>query len=205
MSERNPPVVVVGASSSGLFAATLLAQAGIPVQVYERLDAIRPADRTLIVTPELCRTLGFSPESAIRQEVHTLELCASGTSFPLRLEEPDLIIERSKLIRLLASRAEMAGADIRFGQRFVGIQSAGRYAALTFRDRSCDVTRRVVARAVIAADGALSRVLSCVGASPLPLNSPAWARNSQPLWRLPRAPQAARTSRAYVRPANPYA
>ena len=171
MSERDLPVVVVGASSSGLFAATLLAQAGVQVQVYDRLDSIATADRVLIVTPELCRTLGFSPDSAIRQQVHTLELSANGTCFPLTLNEPDLIIERSKLVALMASRAERAGAEIRFGHRFVGIQHDGQFATLLFRDRSSDATRGVVARAVIAADGAVSRVLSCLGASPLPLVS----------------------------------
>ena len=71
MIGRDPPVVVVGASSSGLFAASLLAQAGVPVQVYDRLGSVGTADRTLIVTPELCRTLGFSPQSAILQQAFT--------------------------------------------------------------------------------------------------------------------------------------
>jgi len=171
MIGRDPPVVVVGASSSGLFAASLLAQAGVPVQVYDRLGSVGTADRTLIVTPELCRTLGFSPQSAILQQVHTLELSANGTCVPLRLDEPDLIIERSELIRLLTSRAELAGAEIRFGQRFVGIEQDGQFAAVMFHDRSRDTTRRVLARAVIAADGAASRVAYCLGASPLPLVS----------------------------------
>jgi geranylgeranyl diphosphate/geranylgeranyl-bacteriochlorophyllide a reductase len=169
MIDPEPPVVVVGASSSGLFAASLLAQAGVPVQVYERQDSIKTADRTLIVTPEMRRALGFSPQSSTLQKVHTLELFAHHNRVPIRLDEPDLIIERSELIRLLAGRAELAGAKIVYGQRFVGLEQAGRHASVMLKDRQGGQTRRVLARAVIGADGANSAVAASLGVSPAPV------------------------------------
>jgi flavin-dependent dehydrogenase len=169
MIDRDPPVVVVGASSSGLFAASLLAQAGVPVHVYERQESIKTTDRTLIVTPEMGRTLGFSPQSPTLQKVHTLELFAHHNRVPIRLDEPDLIIERSELVRLLAGRAELGGAELHFGQRFLGLEQAGRHANVVLHDPRTNETRRVTARAVIGADGATSSVAASVGAPPAPL------------------------------------
>jgi flavin-dependent dehydrogenase len=171
MTERDPPVVVVGASSCGLFAAYLLAQADVPVRVYERQESIRTADRTLIVTAEMCRTLGFSPQAPTLQRIHTLELVGAGTQVRITLDEPDLIIQRSELIRLLASRAELAGAEIVFGHRFAGLEEAGSHASVVFDDRHESTSQRVLARAVIAADGAASRVAASLGADQFPLVS----------------------------------
>ena len=48
-------VVVVGASSAGLFSAYLLARQGLPVTVYDQAEPGSLPPRTLIVTPDLTR------------------------------------------------------------------------------------------------------------------------------------------------------
>src|SRR5437899_2281582 len=58
--QTRDPVIVVGASAAGLFAAHQLAQERVPVCVYERGDQLSSLARTLIVTPEIERVLGFS-------------------------------------------------------------------------------------------------------------------------------------------------
>src|SRR5258708_4636295 len=115
------PVVVIGASVAGLFAAQRLAESHVPVEVYERADQLEPRARTLIVTPELQRVLGFSPASATLNKVHTLELCTNTRTVPIRLREPDLIVERAALIRMLADRAVQAGARLHLGQDFTSV------------------------------------------------------------------------------------
>ncbi len=50
-------VVIVGASLAGLYAGELLARAGRQVAVFERKKALKPARRTLIVTPEVSKIL----------------------------------------------------------------------------------------------------------------------------------------------------
>jgi flavin-dependent dehydrogenase len=165
---RDEPVVVIGASVAGLFTAKLLAERGVPVQVYERTEQLAPRPRTLIVTPELQRVLGFAPASATVNTVHTLDLCTIGKSVPITLREPDLIVERAELIRQLATRAIGAGAELHLGQDFIGFARDGGRTLVELRERATARTRRTPARVVIGADGVRSHVARGLGASPRP-------------------------------------
>lgn len=161
--DNHEPVVIVGASAAGLLAALQLAQLQVPVRVYERADSLAPRKRTLIVTPELRQALGFSPETATVNKVHTLELCANGRTVPIVLSDPDLVVERAELIRMLARRAAQAGAELVYGQSFTELERDGDRAVLGFCRRGTDRALRVAARAVIAADGVRSRVARTLG------------------------------------------
>lgn len=163
-THQHQPVVVVGASAAGLFAAHELAQQGVPVQVYERSDQLAQLARTLIVTPEIERVLGFSAEPATLNRVHTLELCAAGRAVPIALKEPDLIVERAELLRMLARRAAKAGAELVYGHDFQGLHTDGDQTVVVFRQRATAETRQVAARAVLAADGVRSHVARRLGA-----------------------------------------
>lgn len=200
------PVVVVGASSAGLFAAEQLARGGLPVHVYEQAPAEawlaaepapgasappggagrslpdqaqaaarHPSPRSLIVTPELGRVLGFLPAPAVLHRVHTLELRANGRAVPVALRDPDLVVERNALLRLLARRAEQAGARLLPGHQFLGFDDAWPAPRLLFRRRGGDLCR-VAARAVVAADGAHSDVARRLGLPAHPLVSVLQAR-----------------------------
>lgn len=129
------PVIVIGASQAGLFAAHLLAQQGVSVDLYERTEHFGPKPRTLIVTPELERVLGFSASSAVMNRVHTLELFAAHRVVPIRLAEPDLIVERAELLRILHDKAVDAGVRIHWGQRFEALETDGRHTTAHFRTR----------------------------------------------------------------------
>src|SRR5437879_5041616 len=98
-TRERAPVAVVGASSAGLFAAYLLARNQVPVRLYERTEELAPKPRTLIVTPELQRVLGFAPVTATVNKVHTLQLCTDTRQVSIELQEPDLIVERAELVR----------------------------------------------------------------------------------------------------------
>jgi len=157
------PVVVVGAAGAGLFAAYLLAREGVPVHVYERTENLQPKPRTLIVTPEMERVLGFSAGHAVLNRVHTLELVAGDRSVPIKLDEPDLIIERANLVQLLAHKAEQAGAQLHMGSTFERFETDGRTTWARFRRRGTDRVDQVAAGAVIGADGVRSQVARCMG------------------------------------------
>src|SRR5487761_339034 len=98
-------VAVIGGSASGFFTASLLARAGCAVEVFERSDQLDPTPRTLIVTNNMRTLLGQVGESAVVNEIRKFELFTDGRSAQVPLNRPDLIVERSHLIRDLAQDA----------------------------------------------------------------------------------------------------
>jgi flavin-dependent dehydrogenase len=176
LAKSEQQVIVVGAAGAGLFAAYLLARQHVPVTVYERSETFAPKPRTLIVTPELERVLGFSAEAAVLNRIHTLELCTGRRSVPITLAEPDLIVERAALLRILTSKAEAAGAQLVRGRTFQAFETDGRRTTLRFAQRGTDRTDNVIAAAVIAADGARTQVARCLGYEPQPTVSVLQAR-----------------------------
>lgn len=118
-------VTVIGASTSGLFTAYLLAKEGVEVEVYERADALGWPPRTLIVTNKLNDVLDFVPEEAIVNRVKYLELFSRSRSARLELKFPDLVVERKKLVELLANLAKGAGVKIVLSHQFIGFFQVG--------------------------------------------------------------------------------
>ncbi|MFZ0412763.1 MAG: FAD-dependent monooxygenase, partial [Candidatus Acidiferrales bacterium] len=95
-------VAVVGGSAAGLFTASLLARAGVPVRVFERIETLEHASRTLIVTSHMRHLLGPAAEGCVVNEIRRFELFTDGRSAVVPLKNPDLIIERRILIQGLA-------------------------------------------------------------------------------------------------------
>src|SRR6202165_1285768 len=156
-------VAVIGGSASGFFTASLLARAGCSVEVLERSEELDPPPRTLIVTSHMRTLLGEVGERAVINEIRKFELFTDGRAAQVPLERPDLIIERSRLIRGLAEQAESQGAKISFGNRFVSLQSNGnglRVGVERTRDAGTD---ELHADVVVGADGALFRVAQAGG------------------------------------------
>lgn len=154
-------IIIIGASTPGLFAAFLLSRAGANVEVYERSGALDFAPRTLIVTEKISEVLGFVPEEVILNQVKYVELFSKSRSTTVELARPDLIIERQKLLLLLARMAEEAGAKIFLGRRFLSFTSSGnggKGVNVVFRDSSASVNRQTHADVLIGADGAFSGV-----------------------------------------------
>src|SRR5712664_3144040 len=118
-------VAVIGGSTSGFFTASLLARAGCSVEVFERAEELDPTPRTLIVTSHMRTLLGEVGERAVINEIRKFELFTDGRAAQVPLDRPDLIIERSQLIRNLAEEAQSHGAKVSFGNRFVDLQSNG--------------------------------------------------------------------------------
>ena len=160
-------VAVVGGSAAGLFAASLLARKGVPVRVFERNQTLDPLERTLIVTNRMRHLLGPAGEASIVNEIRRFEIFTDGRAATVPLKVPDLIIERSALIRSLAQEARDAGAGLEFGKRFRTLHPNGRGLVLEL-ERCCDGgTEEVRAETVIGGDGATSRVARAAGWEPV--------------------------------------
>lgn len=156
-------IAVIGGSAAGLFTADLLARKGLEVKVYEGADRLDPAARTLIVTCRMRDILGLLGEQAVVNEIHRFELFTDGRVATVPLRSPDLVIERSTLIRILAQRAESSGAQILLGQRFQGLEPDESGVAFTVRREKAGVLEKKRARIVIGADGAFSQVACAAG------------------------------------------
>jgi flavin-dependent dehydrogenase len=151
-------ITIIGASTPGLFAAYLLAQMGANVEVYERSGSLDFPPRTLIVTGKISDVLGFTPEDAILNQVRSAELFSKSRSAKVQFSRPDLIVERGKLVVLLARMAEKAGARIILKRRFLTFSSTNQGVFVTFRDLESGEDRVAQTDVLIGADGAFSAV-----------------------------------------------
>ncbi|HEV2520756.1 MAG TPA: NAD(P)/FAD-dependent oxidoreductase [Candidatus Acidoferrales bacterium] len=158
-----PNVAVIGGSASGFFAASLLARAGCAVQVVERAEGLDPTRRTLIVTSHMRTLLGEVAECSVINEIRQFELFTDGRAAQVPLDRPDLIIERSQLIRGLAEQAQSHGATVSFGNRFIGLQSNGNGLRVHVERTGKSSADELHADVVVGADGALSRVAQSAG------------------------------------------
>jgi flavin-dependent dehydrogenase len=129
--EANRTVAIVGASLAGLYAARELARAGRKVYLFEAEPEPRFAPRTLIVTAELPRLLGFDPAPAVLNRIRVFELFSRGASARIALLEPDLVVERSRLLELLLRDATACGARMQFASPLRDLLQEGKDALLS--------------------------------------------------------------------------
>ena len=158
-------IVVVGGSAAGLFTAAKVASGGRPVRVLESLPTLDPSPRTLIVTNHFRQQVNGAAGASIRNEIRKFELYTNGRSATVSLREPDLIIERSRLIRALAEEAGHAGARLDYDTRFLGLSPNARGLHVQV-DRSGQ-REELYAESVVGADGAVSRVAKAAGWPPV--------------------------------------
>jgi len=162
---RTNNVVVVGGSAAGLYTAASVARGGREVQVLESKPTLDPATRTLIVTSHFRQQVNGSAGASILNEIRRFELFTDGRSATVSLKQPDLIIERSRLIRALAKEAESAGARFEYDTRFLGLSPNGTGLHVDI-DRAGH-RERIHADCVVGADGAVSRVARAAGWPPV--------------------------------------
>ena len=149
-------IAVIGGSASGLLAALRLAEAGKSVQVFERSRQLDPEPRTLIVTGRMRDYLGELGSSSVVNEIRRFELFANGKVATIELGEPDLIVERSALIRELTKEVDEAGIETNWGRTLTGMHAIDAGVRLGFGSNGH--TETFDATTVIGADGASSAV-----------------------------------------------
>jgi flavin-dependent dehydrogenase len=155
-------VAIVGGSAAGFFTAYLLAKQGIRPWVFEAAERIGATDRTLIATNRMHDMLGALCERAVVNKIHRFELRADGRFAKIELRQPDLVFERSNLIKELADKAEAAGTQICTGMRFLAATPQGRKLKLILSGNG-NGGREVAADVLVGADGALSKVARDAG------------------------------------------
>ena len=154
---------MVGGSAAGLFTASLLARSKRSVRVFERAERLDPAPRTLIVTDRVRDLLGPVAQRSVVNQIHQFELFTDGRTATIPLDRPDLIVERSELIRGLAEEARGHGASIELGRQFMSLAANGRGMELVVKRSESATSETVSAAAIVGADGARSRVAQAGG------------------------------------------
>ncbi|MDI7274347.1 MAG: NAD(P)/FAD-dependent oxidoreductase [Anaerolineae bacterium] len=155
--------VVVGASTAGLYCAHLLARGGVRVLLVEQSERLGPPARTLIVTSRVSDLLPCAPADATTNRTHTIQLHSPRRTMGVRLKDPDLIMERGRLVVRLAEAAAAAGVEIRLGWRFVGMQRERDGLAVHLEDCARGNVRVVTTPVLVGADGVSSRVAEAAG------------------------------------------
>jgi digeranylgeranylglycerophospholipid reductase len=173
-------VIIIGASISGLHTAALLANQGVDVEVYDRMNALGSLSRTLIVTGKINEVLDAVPEEMILNRVSALELYSRSRSARLELSCPDLIVERSRFVEWLARKAGEAGARIIPGHRFEGFAQFGRKVAVTLRNLETNEAKQVSADILVGADGVQSAVSQAASRDGHPVSALVQARVALP-------------------------
>jgi len=154
---------IVGGSVAGLFTAHLLGRAGKRVRVFEGAEAFDPKPRTLIVTHRLRELLGKAGSGSLVNEIRRFELFTDGRVARIGLRNPDLVIERSKLIRDLAALAQGSGVRISFDRRFVSMEQKSAALKLQLQSGQSGSAEETEVNTLVAADGATSRVAKAAG------------------------------------------
>lgn len=101
-------------------------------------------------------------KGVIVNQISGFELFADGRVASVPLEQPDLVIERSTLIRQLAQQASDAGAQLRLGRRFTGARPGQSGVHVELKDAGGAIEQAEVS-ALIGADGGSSRVARSAG------------------------------------------
>lgn len=156
-------VAIIGGSATGFFTAHLLANQGMPVRVFEEKEGIDPSPRILIVTSYFSDLVGSVCEDTVINKIRHFELFADGRFAKVSLRRPDLVIERSKLIRRLATKADASGVKILTGQRFWGLRPNGRRVSFTLAFNGGNELIEESADVLVGADGAFSSVAQSAG------------------------------------------
>ena len=163
---RRFDTIVVGASCAGLRAAELLASNGQRVLVIERRAHLERLTRTWIVTDHLKPVLGFMPNEAVVHRTSVMRMYAGSSHRDVHLANPDLIVERARILPLLAQRAAAAGVEIRLGCSAKNIEETQGGFALRMDSRDRGPEKTELADAIIGADGVHSTVARRFGARP---------------------------------------
>jgi len=160
-------IAVIGGSAAGLFTASLLARQGVSVRVFERIEALEPDARTLVVTHQMRNVLGRAAESSIVNEIRRFEIFTDGRAATVALKRPDLIVERRALIQGLADGARQAGATVELGRRFHALHPNGKGLLLEVERCADGHLEDIHADTIVGGDGAASPVARAAGWPPL--------------------------------------
>lgn len=156
-------VAIIGASTAGLLTAKKLADHGMIVKVFEASKQIDSTPRSLIVTGHVTKLLDPLYQSSLVNVIRRFELFADGRVAEISLRQPDMVIERSKLLFELAAEAKQSGAEIFTNHRFLNLKPNGKQLTLSISNNGYGAPVEKYTNILVGADGTFSRVAKSGG------------------------------------------
>jgi geranylgeranyl reductase family protein len=155
--------VIVGAGPAGAATARGIAGRGYSVLLLEEHREIgEPLHCSGLVTPRTLALAGVSPEVVLNQIDGALINLPSGRCLAVGGAGPYAVaIDRVRFDRELVAQAGAAGAQLRTGNKLVGIERDGGELMLKLRSRAGE--EQVKTRLLVGADGAQSFVARWLG------------------------------------------
>ena len=147
-------IAIIGAGPVGCYAASLLADEHEVVVFEEHKSVGLPVQCTGIVTQEIFRFVPKKNDFVINKTDKVRIFAPNNKCINLRLEKPDIIIDRQKFDNYFYKQAKSKGVKFLFNHKFV---SAG-FSDLWVKDLKTKKIKRVKCSCVIGADGPLSAV-----------------------------------------------
>jgi digeranylgeranylglycerophospholipid reductase len=116
-------MAVIGGGPVGAYSAYLLSKIGYDVDIYEDHNEIgKPVQCTGIVTSAINEILQV-PQDVIVNKVNVMRVHApNGKSIDLKLKEPDLILDRTKLDAHIVQKAVDNNVGLFLGHRLTGME-----------------------------------------------------------------------------------
>ncbi len=173
------PVLVVGSGPTGLAAATLLAQYGVPSLVVDRWAGVLPQPRAVHLDAEVCRILtrlGVLPRfRALSRPARGLRLLDRRRRVLAEVERPLLdaahghpaanLFDQPELDALLLDNLRRCPqATVRTDVDVLDLEQDGDLVRVQVEDRRSGAREVLLAEHVLGCDGARSTVRRCIGA-----------------------------------------
>ena len=155
-------IAIIGAGPTGCYLASLLAQEFEDVHVFEEhASAGRPVQCAGIVTQEIFR---YAPRknNFVKNKTDKVRIHApNGKSLSLKLEKPDIIIDRETFDNYFYKLAKKKGVRFYFNHRLI---SAGK-KEIKVKNLKTNKTKKIKYKILIGADGPRSTVARTSGTS----------------------------------------
>ena len=148
-------VAIIGGGPVGCYSAHLLAKAGLDVSLYEEHAKIgEPVQCTGILTSHIGEIVKL-PDSCIVNKIREAEIVApNGFALNIRMQSPDIIVDRAAFDRYMAEMAASEGATIHTNAHFIRLTGS----EVLVRDKKNSQQIKDMSRQVIGADGPMSSV-----------------------------------------------
>lgn len=163
-------VIIVGGGPAGLLTSYYLAKQGFKTVVYEEhMEIGKPVHCAGILGSKAVSLLPINIEQAMISRIFKLKISTPHFSHVYNLRTPLNVVDREVLDKLLAKKAQKAGAEIITGARVTSLRDRREHIEVFINSRKLSGARSEKGKVVVGADGAVSAIRRIYFKSCIPL------------------------------------